>query len=59
MCHDREWGILCADGGSWGQNAAHVMCNEAGIPSASLFDNVKSTAKIYEFSENEILLCIA
>ena len=37
VCHDREWGLLCADGGNWGQNTAHVMCNEAGKPSASLF----------------------
>ena len=36
ICHDQEWGLVCVDTVSaWDDNAADVMCNQAGIPSQS------------------------
>ena len=35
VCHSMEWGLVCSNTISWYPNAAHVTCNEIGVPSSS------------------------
>ncbi|CAI8020958.1 Neurotrypsin [Geodia barretti] len=35
VCHDQQWGLMCAPRGSWDENAVQVMCTQAGRPSTS------------------------
>ena len=35
VCHSAEWGLVCASSNSWQTTAAHVACNEFGVPSLS------------------------